>query len=87
MHHVCILIEANADSSRSHSIITVTIVQERASSNAGHLHSRLRLVDLAGSEQAESTGTDTERLAEAREINTSLLALGNVVNALAKKQV
>jgi hypothetical protein len=79
--------EANAESSRSHSITTISIVQERAGSDHGSMNGRLRLVDLAGSEQAESTGTDSDRLAEAKEINTSLLSLGNVVNALAKQQV
>lgn len=40
------------------------------------------LVDLAGSEKISKTGAQGERLEEAKKINQSLSALGNVINAL-----
>ena len=45
--------------------------------------SRINLVDLAGSERAKRTGAAGDRLREAASINKGLLALGNVINALA----
>ncbi len=47
---------------------------------------RLFLVDLAGSESAAKTGCVGERLDEAKSINKSLSALGNVIKALAAKE-
>ena len=44
--------------------------------------SKLVLVDLAGSEKAEKTGAEGKVLEEAKSINKSLSALGNVINAL-----
>lgn len=43
---------------------------------------KLLLVDLAGSEKAEKTGAEGKVLEEAKTINKSLSALGNVINAL-----
>jgi kinesin family protein 5 len=43
---------------------------------------RLNLVDLAGSERVGRSGARGQTLEEARQINTSLSALGNCVNAL-----
>lgn len=43
---------------------------------------KLILVDLAGSEKAERTGAEGKALEEAKTINKSLSALGNVINAL-----
>lgn len=43
---------------------------------------RLYLVDLAGSEKVGKTGAAGKRLDEAKNINKSLSALGNVINAL-----
>lgn len=40
------------------------------------------LVDLAGSEKVEKTGAEGRLLEEAKTINKSLSALGNVINAL-----
>jgi kinesin family protein 5 len=39
-------------------------------------------VDLAGSEKVEKTGAEGRVLDEAKMINKSLSALGNVINAL-----
>lgn len=47
--------------------------------------SKLSLVDLAGSERAANTKNSGKRLVEGANINRSLLALGNCINALAEK--
>ncbi|XP_019396959.1 PREDICTED: kinesin-like protein KIF17 isoform X1 [Crocodylus porosus] len=74
----------NKDSSRSHSIFTISMeiytVDERGQD---HLRAaKLNLVDLAGSERQSKTGATGERLKEATKINLSLSALGNVISAL-----
>ena len=43
---------------------------------------KLNLVDLAGSERIKLTGATGQRLEEAKKINQSLSALGNVISAL-----
>ena len=43
------------------------------------------MIDLAGSERATKTDNRGERLTEGKNINKSLLALGNCINALADK--
>ena len=75
----------NSESSRSHSVCIVTIGQtdKLTGSKKG---SKLTLTDLAGSEKVQKTGAEGERLNEARSINKSLSALGNVINALSSKQ-
>ena len=75
----------NADSSRSHSIFTISL--ERCDTVEGQEGSGLRagklnLVDLAGSERQGKTGATGDRLKEATKINLSLSALGNVISAL-----
>ena len=45
-------------------------------------NSKLTLVDLAGSERAAATQNKGELLREGANINRSLLALGNCINAL-----
>lgn len=47
---------------------------------------KLFLVDLAGSERASKTGAEGQQLEEAKQINRSLSALGNVINALTDKR-
>ena len=44
--------------------------------------SKIILVDLAGSEKISKTGAEGKVLEEAKKINTSLTALGKVINAL-----
>ncbi|XP_069802978.1 kinesin-like protein KIF17 isoform X1 [Dendropsophus ebraccatus] len=74
----------NKDSSRSHSIFTITIEICTTDDNGeDHLRAgKLNLVDLAGSERQSKTGATGERLKEATKINLSLSALGNVISAL-----
>ncbi|XP_051496052.1 LOW QUALITY PROTEIN: kinesin-like protein KIF18B [Apus apus] len=77
--------DANATSSRSHAIFQVYVKQQDlAGGLAQDLQvGKLSLVDLAGSERAAVANTKGERLREGANINRSLLALINVINALA----
>ena len=84
----------NSHSSRSHSILILRIEnslkvteQEKVKNIKQETdriitHSYLYLVDLAGSERVKKTGATDMRLEEAKKINVSLLALGNVISAL-----
>ena len=71
----------NEHSSRSHSILTLTVIGTKSLENtttSGKLH----LIDLAGSESVAKTEASGERLKEAQNINRSLSALGDVIAAL-----
>lgn len=69
--------ECNAESSRSHAMFMLSVERNRKTG-------QLTLVDLAGSENAERTGEcSVARRLEAKSINQSLLALGQVINKLA----
>jgi len=74
----------NRHSSRSHAIFIVTM--RNMTDDAHHKFSQLFLVDLAGSERILKTGVVGQQLEEAKKINTSLLALGKVIEALSNKQ-
>lgn len=50
------------------------------------MHARLSLVDLAGSERLSRTEVTGQELREAKHINKSLSALGDVMEALDSKQ-
>ena len=50
-------------------------------------HAKMSLIDLAGSERATVTTNRGARLREGANINKSLLALGNCINALADNKV
>lgn len=50
------------------------------------IEAKLHLVDLAGSERSRKSGAEGQRLVEACSINQGLLALGNVIEALADKR-
>ena len=71
----------NQNSSRSHSILILEITQHNLSENVIK-RGILNLVDLAGSEKVSKTGAVGETLEEAKKINLSLSALGNVIHAL-----
>ncbi|NXL05459.1 KI18B protein, partial [Mesembrinibis cayennensis] len=77
--------DANATSSRSHAIFQIYVKQQdRIASLTQELQvAKMSLIDLAGSERASVTNAKGERLREGANINRSLLALINVINALA----
>ncbi|XP_077374745.1 kinesin-like protein kif7 isoform X2 [Festucalex cinctus] len=83
--------QMNPNSSRSHTIFTLYMDQRRGSlrlygntTSGGPqmLSSKFHFVDLAGSERILRTGNTGERLKESIQINSGLLALGNVIGAL-----
>lgn len=69
----------NADSSRSHALMTVYITQE---TDKGVIKSKFQFVDLAGSERLKRTGAEGRRMKEGIDINKGLLTLANVISAL-----
>ncbi|XP_036965103.1 kinesin heavy chain-like isoform X2 [Acanthopagrus latus] len=73
----------NEHSSRSHSIFLINIKQENVETEM-KLSGKLYLVDLAGSEKVSKTGAEGAVLDEAKNINKSLSALGNVIAALSE---
>ncbi|XP_072536751.1 kinesin-like protein KIFC3 isoform X2 [Salminus brasiliensis] len=75
----------NQHSSRSHALLTVT-VQGVDLATGSKSSGKLNLVDLAGSERVWKSGAEGERLKEAQNINRSLLALGDVIQALRGRQ-
>lgn len=74
----------NEGSSRSHSVFTITVTQKDVVTNATK-SGKLVLVDLAGSEMVRKTNASGQQLEEAKTINKSLSALGQVINALTDK--
>ncbi|XP_074659663.1 kinesin heavy chain-like isoform X3 [Tubulanus polymorphus] len=72
----------NEHSSRSHSVFLINVKQENVETQK-KLSGKLYLVDLAGSEKVSKTGAEGAVLDEAKNINKSLSALGNVISALA----
>uniref|UniRef100_A0A4W6ETY2 Kinesin-like protein n=1 Tax=Lates calcarifer TaxID=8187 RepID=A0A4W6ETY2_LATCA len=77
--------DMNATSSRSHAVFQIYLRQQdkTASLNPNVCVAKMSLIDLAGSERASATNAKGARLREGANINRSLLALGNVINALA----
>jgi len=73
----------NEHSSRSHLVMKLGVAQRVASGAV--LTGKLHLVDLAGSEMASKSGASGDRLEEAKFINKSLSALGNVIFALTNR--
>lgn len=80
----------NDQSSRSHSCFTIK-VERKIVSELGNgvtreksTRAKLNLVDLAGSERQVKTGATGDTLKEGASINMSLMALGNVINALSE---
>jgi kinesin family protein 2/24 len=74
----------NADSSRSHAVLQLHLVETTQNGKHQSEFSRLTFIDLAGSERGADTATASRatRL-EGSDINTSLLALKEVIRALA----
>lgn len=89
--------QMNEHSSRSHAVFTISICQQQQSvqtpmavdsaqdssrSSNQLIASKFHFVDLAGSERVTKTGNTGERFKESIQINSGLLALGNVISAL-----
>ena len=86
----------NAHSSRSHAIVTLTVIQRtRTAAKKNDLPTsalqqkiaRLHLVDLAGSERVALSGATGTRLREAGSINKSLSVLGDVIKSLGDSRI
>ncbi|KAG8860509.1 kinesin-like protein Klp5 [Tulasnella sp. 330] len=75
---------ANQTSSRSHAVLQINVAQtpRTASTTEERTIATLSIIDLAGSERASATRNMGERMVEGANINKSLLALGNCINAL-----
>lgn len=86
--------QLNAESSRSHSIFNIRLVQAPLDPIGEDLLqdksliciSQLSLVDLAGSERLARTGAGGERLREAGNINSSLMTLRRCLEQLRENQ-
>ncbi|XP_023929910.1 kinesin-like protein KIF18A isoform X2 [Lingula anatina] len=81
--------DANAESSRSHAVFQVFVRQKDRTANIStdFRVAKMSLIDLAGSERATVTTNRGARFREGANINRSLLALGNCINALADGKV
>lgn len=85
----------NAESSRSHSVFSIRLVQaplDRHGENVlqekgGMLISQLSLVDLAGCERTNRTKNSGQRLREAGNINNSLMTLRSCLEILRENQL
>jgi kinesin family protein 18/19 len=75
---------ANETSSRSHAVLQVHVTQSprTAAITETRTMATLSIIDLAGSERAAATTNMGQRMVEGANINKSLLALGNCINAL-----
>uniref|UniRef100_T1J4H1 Kinesin-like protein n=1 Tax=Strigamia maritima TaxID=126957 RepID=T1J4H1_STRMM len=85
----------NTESSRSHSVFTIRLVQapldsfgeEVIQEKTAICISQLSLVDLAGSERTMRTKNTGDRLREAGNINNSLMVLRNCIEMLRENQM
>lgn len=73
----------NADSSRSHVMFTVKVTTTNRSTRES-LTGKIVLCDLGGSERLKKSEVTGENMKEAIEINRSLTALGDVIEAIAR---
>nr|GMC99184.1 kinesin-like protein KIN-8B isoform X1 [Ipomoea batatas] len=79
--------EANEASSRSHAVLEIKVTRKQSAKYPNQvIKGKLALVDLAGSERASETNSGGLKLRDGANINRSLLALANCINALGKQQ-
>ncbi|XP_065646647.1 kinesin-like protein KIF18A isoform X2 [Hydra vulgaris] len=80
--------DANQQSSRSHAIFQVFVRQcpKDSGLSANVKLAKMSLIDLAGSERATVTTNQGDLFREGANINKSLRALGNCINALAENK-
>merc|ERR1719197_2398186 len=76
----------NAGSSRSHAVFQIELIQ-KDHSNGSETSSKITMCDLAGSETAKKTGAKGQQMEEAKAINKSLSALGQVIKALTDPKI
>jgi hypothetical protein len=73
----------NDRSSRSHCLVTIKLTSKKGNKVTSN---KFTFVDLAGSERIHKTGVTDVKAAEAKNINTSLSALGRTIKALSIKK-
>ncbi|GAQ77849.1 Kinesin-like protein [Klebsormidium nitens] len=79
--------DANATSSRSHAVLEILCTRSDKNCYAKQVYQgKLALVDLAGAERAHETNNAGRQLRDGANINKSLLALANCINALGKRK-
>ncbi|QDZ22315.1 kinesin [Chloropicon primus] len=79
--------DANAESSRSHAVLEIVVRRSDKNHYAKNVYTgKLALVDLAGAERAHETNNQGQQLRDGANINRSLLALANCINALGKRK-
>lgn len=79
----------NADSSRSHSLLTLFIERTMPDPETGTqivTKSKITFVDLAGSERLKESKAEGMTMVESRQINKSLLALSKVISVLSERK-
>ncbi|XP_044252288.1 kinesin-like protein subito isoform X2 [Tribolium madens] len=77
--------QVNKHSSRSHSILTIKLVQISRTDGSCFVNC-FNFCDLAGSERSKKTLNVGDRLKESNNINTSLLVLGRCISAVRNSQ-
>lgn len=79
--------DANAVSSRSHAVLEIVVNRaDRNNYQKNVFMGKLALVDLAGAERAHETNNHGQQLRDGANVNRSLLALANCINALGKRK-
>ncbi|KAK2978832.1 hypothetical protein RJ640_030643 [Escallonia rubra] len=72
---------------KSHAVLEITVTRKQRNKYRNQvIRGKLALVDLAGSERASETNSGGQKLRDGANINRSLLALANCINALGKQQ-
>jgi hypothetical protein len=73
----------NDRSSRSHCLVSIKLTKKNGNKV---ISSKFTFVDLAGSERIVKSGVTAVKAAEAKNINTSLSALGRTIKELSKSK-